>query len=82
MLDRTPVERTITDEIDERFEHGSGEDEDRCDSVTAERTKHDRKREQEDDFDIEHDEDHCDEEELHREAFRRSLIGDDAAFVR
>ena len=46
-----------------------------------ERPVHDRPREEEDDLDVEDDEDHRHQEELHREALRRLAVGHDAALV-
>jgi len=75
LLDGTPLQGTVTNEIHERLEDREREDADRDQAERAQVFENHGPRVQKDDFDIEHDEDHGDEEELDREPHRVAGVG-------
>ena len=82
LLHRTPLERAGGEEIGERHEQHEQEDAHGDEAVGAEPAEHRGERIEEDDLDVEDDERHRDQVELHREALGRLVLGHDAALVR
>ena len=80
-MDGPPFESAVTNEVDKRLEHRECEDQDCEEPKGAERLVRNGKWVEEDQFDIEHDEDHGDQEEANWEAFRGVLRWLDAALI-
>src|SRR3954447_13410568 len=78
----TPVEPAASDLVYERQEEDHREDDDRPEPELAHRGTRDRVRVEEHDLDVEHDEQHRDDVEAHRESVGWLAAGHDAALVR
>src|SRR5579863_9668760 len=78
---RAPRQRAVGDEVHERDEDDSGEDDHLDEPERLDLVEHDGPRIEEDDLDVEDDEDHRHQVETHGEPLRRLEAGHDAGLV-